>query len=457
MGMWSGFLLVPTLLGGGVNAFVFKLCVTDVTPIAVALENRNQLAFWLSVFCMFLWQYVPCVAFFCWLNCAQISSERREFATAHRLLFFERISDIYWPQSRNLLIYLFLLISAACAAEYERSALVFRASQGTGTEFFSHWLLKAYFMTARVDPLLAGKTVLFYAAVFALISIPVVGSIAWLGGQITPRLLRGLGGLHLSYLGGRTQWDRMLLPMLVGIVLLPFVPTLMRGLPLVGRVGTATCILSVFLPALAIGVVCALFSVLARLGWPKALSNFNKISLALCLGVAIAGFLPPIGLAFMGMWWLKYVPSFQESASSPVVALWWLLLCVASLPIFVPGYLATQFVVKTRELAFQHQHRASFYEVLRISFWGRLWPAYMLFGIFIYAFMWSEYPLTALFSGLSTKVCSPILDLAIRIEGKGAAYNEAAGIILQMIFPLLICVVGFGFWTKKRTSIMQTL
>ena len=64
---------------------------------------------------------------------------------------------------------------------------------------------------------------------------------------------------------------------------------------------------------------------------------------------------------------------------------------------------------------------------------------------------------TALFSGLSTKVCSPILDLAIRIEGKGAAYNEAAGIILQMIFPLLICVVGFGFWTKKRTSIMQTL
>jgi len=169
----------------------------------------------------------------------------------------------------------------------------------------------------------------------------------------------------------------------------------------------------------------------------------------LCLGVGAAGFLPPVALAFAGMWWMTIVQSLRVTDGSPVIALWWMMLCLGGLPLFFPGYLAAQFAVTPAELAFQFQNRATFFEVVKTSFLKRLWPVYILFGIFIYAFMWSEYPLTALFSGLSTGLCSPILQLALRIEGKGAQFNEAAGIILQMALPLFACTIAFSFWTKK--------
>ncbi len=457
IGLWSGLLIVPMLLGGGVNAFVFKLCVADIDSIATALQDRNLVAFWIAVFSMFLWQYVPCIAFFCWLNCSQIGSNLHEFAAAHRLSFFERLSDIYWPQCKNLLIYLFLLVSAACAAEYERSALVFRASQGTGTEFFSHWLLRAYFMIARVDPFLAGRSVLFYSAIFVALCVLVTAGVALLGGRVTPRLLRMLACWHLEPLKSHMWQKQLLLPLLIVMVLLPFIPTALRGIPFVTKIGRLRCLMPVLFPALMAIAVCTLFSVLSRFGWRERLSSFNRVSLALCLGIAAAGFMPPIALAFTGMWWLRLIQFAQSSMVSAVITIWWLMLCIRALPVFFPGYLATQFVVRSRELAFQSQYLASFWEVLNTSFLKRLGPIYAVFGVFVYAFMWSEYSLTSLFSGLSTSLCSPVLDLAVRIEGKGAEFNEAAGIILQMALPLLACSVGFGVWMKRRISLMRAL
>src|SRR5712664_2384953 len=40
IGVGASLLLLPMLLGGGVNAFVFKLCFTDIAPVAKALQNR---------------------------------------------------------------------------------------------------------------------------------------------------------------------------------------------------------------------------------------------------------------------------------------------------------------------------------------------------------------------------------------------------------------------------------
>lgn len=195
----AGLMLLPILLGGGVNAFVFKLCFAELTQISDVLQNRNLVAFWSSLLLMVLWQYLPCVTFLCWWSCSQISSDRRAFAVAHQVSFFERLSDIYWPQCRSLIIYLLLLVSAACAAEYERTALIFRASEGTGTELFSHWLLRAYFTVARIDPALAGKAVLAYSVTFILAFIPVAGMLIVVIDGLLPGALRKISTRRVSW------------------------------------------------------------------------------------------------------------------------------------------------------------------------------------------------------------------------------------------------------------------
>lgn len=452
MGVSSSLLILPTLLGGGVSAFIFKLCFTDSATLGATFESRNVALFWVAVVAMIVWQYVPCVAFFCWLSCTQVSPERRAFATAHQLGFAERLADIYWPRCQNLLIYLFLLVSASCAAEFERTALVFRASAGTGTEFFSHWVLKAYFMITRTNPLLASAAVLFYTSVFASFCIPLVGILCIFGSRVVPSALRSLGAFGFQGNGSRGGSGRILLGATLMLIGAPFLPAIIRGVPALTRVGVTNCLASIAVPALFASLGCAAASILARLGWPRVFSAFNGVSVALCLAIASAGFLPPVALAFTGMWWMQRGHLLGAASSESVLLVWWVLLCIGSLPMFLPGYLATQYVVTTNELAFQRQHLASLAEVTLVSFLRRLWPIYLLFGTFMFGFMWTEYPLTTIFSGLSPQICSPILGLTVRVEGKAAEFNEAAAIILQMSSPLVLFVVAFGSWMRRTSA-----
>jgi ABC-type sugar transport system permease subunit len=452
MGVSSSLLILPTLLGSGVNAFIFKLCFTDISMISATFESRNVALFWVAVVAMIVWQYVPCVAFFCWLSCMQVSSERRAFAAAHKFTFAEKLADIYWPRCQNLLIYLFLLVSASCAAEFERTSLVFRASAGTGTEFFSHWILRSYFMITRTDPLLASAAVLFYTTVFASVCIPIVGLSCMLGARVVPRGLRSFGWFIPGNAPPSDRIGPILLTATLFVIGAPFLPAIVRGGPVLTRVQITNCVVFIAFPAAFASLACAAATIIARLGWPSVFSAFNRVSVALCLVISSAGFLPPVALAFTGMWWMQNGHFLGTASLTPVVIVWWVLLCFGSLPMFLPGYLATQYVVTTNELAFQRQHLATFAEVTLISFVRRLWPIYLLFGTFMFGFMWTEYPLTAIFSGLSPEICSPILGLAVRVEGKAAEFNEAAAIILQLSAPLVIFIAAFGAWMSRTSA-----
>ena len=453
-GSWAGILLLPVLLGGGVDAFIFKLCVFDFVPLSTLLQDRNSFSFWLSILFMFTWQFSPCVVFFSWLTCTQVDSSRRVFAVAHGLSFSERLADIYWPQCKNLLAYLFVLLSAAAASEYERSAVVFRASQGTDTEFFSHWLLKAYFGAARIAPSTSAETALFYAGLFVLIAILVTvcsgGALAW----TAPRAFRLMGKVGSP--SGYSAIPSYLVGLgLVFVLIMPFLPTIRRGLSGLLATRPESCSMGLWVPAIAASATCIIFSTATRFAWPRVFEGFNRTSLGVSLGVAAGGFLPPIAIAFSGMWWLARLHQASVPLDQVAVVTWWVLLGVAALPMFFPGYLAMQFAVSTKELEFLFQHRASDSEVFVISFLKRLWPVYLLFSVFLFGFMWTEYPLTALFSGLSNNLCSPALDLALRSEGKGTEFNEAASIILQLAIPIVFCTVGLGSWMNRRERFLR--
>lgn len=449
----AAVLLIPLLLGSAASAFAFKLWLMDVGPIASAVRDRNQAVFWLLVLAMLAWQYVPFVCYICWWTCSNVAGNQRSFASAHKMAFVERLRDIYWPECRNVSIYLLVLVASATAAEYGRSALVFRASQGTETEFFSHWLARSYFSISRLDPDLASKAVLVYAFAFVLVGVLVTGAAVLLLLAAWPLVLRLVATRLKPF---QSSPGRFVLPALIVAVFLPLYPAGLRAVDYLRHsgegagLGVMACVPTLMPPAIWVAVGCALLSVVARLGWPDLLQTFGRLNLSLCLSIAAAGFLPPIALAFVGMWWLGLLRETGLPVANAVLPTWWLMLSIGALPIFVPGFLSSQFVVRTNELRFQEDHRASFYEVFLYSFLTRLWPVYALFAVFAFATMWSEFPLTALFSGLSTRLCSPVLELAARTEGKGAEYGEAALIVWQMMIPVAVCVGGLSLLTGLR-------
>jgi len=447
-GIASGLLLVPLLTGSGVSSFAFKLCFMDVGMISRMLQDRAPIAFWSAEISMLVWEYLPAAIFFAWLMCYQIPNQVREFGQAHRLSFSARLCDIYWFRYRPIFFYIVLVVAAAAGAEYARSALVFRASPGTETEFFSHWLVRAYFTIARVDPNVASAIVVVYTIVFVALAVVVSGGVAILVDRLGRFIWQNIRLGIPTRRSASLCW--ILLVFTCVFVLAPFIPSVLRGFASVswGAIGNG---LAVVLPSALLLVLSSIcFSLAARLGWPSPFGSFGVPTIMASLLVGSAGFLPPIGLAFLGTWWLHFATA--SLTTTPIVVLWWLLLVIGMLPVFVPGLIATHFGTSQKELAFQERNGASAAEIANWSFFRRYRGFYVLFLTFAVAAMWSEYPISSVFGGLSDKIQSPMLALAVCVEGKSAAFDRGAGILLQMLLPIILATLILGHWVGTKLN-----
>ena len=197
------------------------------------------------------------------------------------------------------------------------------------------------------------------------------------------------------------------------------------------------------LAALAFVMVSALlFAIVARIVFQRTLEGFSRRSLPYFLGMLVIQFIPPIGVAFCGYYWLSAFRAWI--GSGPLVwALWITGQALLTFPIVASFIQYTHFAVRNRELDFHRISKATLREIVMSSFLGRFAVPYVLASLFGFALIWNEFTFNLVMSGVVRDLPSFALELTQRVDGLGASYFEAVDLIVISFLPVL---AGLLLW-----------
>ncbi len=448
-------LMVPMLMGGVAVAFCVKVDILHSVLVTNLILNRAFIPTWGLMLLAQAWQTLPLSVYLFWFRLQQTPVDLRRFSIANHLTAYEHIRDIAWPFCRNLAGMMGLFFSTISFYEFIKFALIIRASPGGSTELASHWLLRLYDFYATLDPRVAVAKCLAMSA----LAIIVATSIVFCSVQLALRSV-DLAVLGLAKLAGRSNTKPH--PGRSNVVAICVM--LLTLVPMLGLAQYVTphnfIDISEFSRSAALAFAAALVTLLVsvtlgisgRLIFRRLMERFDSRSAIIFAALYFLQVIPPIGIALCGYYWLGAFASYGNVASW-IPGLWLICQVIIALPITASFVQLSHFRVATTEIDFQESARVGLVDIVWNSFIRRFTIDYMLVTVFGFSIIWTESTINSTISDLSQNIPSVSVELAQRVDGRGASYPEAANLILSTLLPV---VLGLLLWVynSQRNNLL---
>ena len=448
-----GMFLIPALIGSVVVGFVFKLGIINNDLVSNSIANRAFIPTWGLMLTLQIWQFVTLFAYLFWIRLSNINDNIMSFSYASHLNVSELIRDIYWPQCRDIASLLALFSVVECYSEYIKFHLILRASEGTGTELISHWLLRYYNFYSPIDPRNAINNTLSMGILFTLIGLLFALIFVYFLNRYSIKFFNMFAKPFSIGLTNKYSCNLMSIFLII-ISIFPFTslaPYVFKS----SFVEISGFLRSCFLTLVVVSIVmiCTIiFGFITRIIWPKLLDSLNKSSLSLLGGLYLLHLVPPLCIALSGYYWIAFFNlDFRNEIYS--ILIWIFGQVILVFPILSIFILLNHFRLKNTELNFQFSSRTNLIEKFRFSFLNRFGLDYILIFLFGFSFVWSESTLNSIMSNLSRNLPSIAVELTQRIDGRGGSYFEAANLILVIFIPVIIGIIIWSNLLKRNRLI----
>lgn len=449
-------LMMPMLMGGVAVAFCVKLDILHSALVVTLISNRSFLPTWGLMLLAQAWQLLTLSIYLFWFRLQLIPSGTLSFAATSGLSPFEYVRDVYWPHTRNLAGILALFFATTSFYEFIKFYLIIRASQGGHTELTSHYLLRLYSFYAGVDPRIASSKSLAMAAVAIPIAIAtaLTAVIATLSGiDVCARFLANVSKRSTRRRVARSN------VVAIGTMLMAILP--LGGLiPYLKWTGFASLgdfprsVFLAFIASLVALVVSILLGISGRLLLRRTMERFDSHSALVFAVLYFLQVVPAIGIALCGYYWLDVIAS-RGGVAEWVPVLWLACQVIIALPLTASFVQVSHFRVATTELDFQESSKVGLGDLIWHTFLRRFSLDYLLVAIFGFSIIWTESTVNSTLSNLSRSIPSLAVELTQRVDGRGASYSEAAGLILATLVPVLLGLTLWIFDTWRRKLLVS--
>ncbi len=433
LGNQLSFFIFPIILGNVAVVFIFKLLLFDTTFFnrLVAGGALSQNAF--LIFLQF-WQFGFLFAYLFWLNIQNTPRRIVDYSDAAGLSGFEKIRDILLPQSKNLFILLLFIGFAFSFYEDVKSQFIFKASQGTNTEFINHWLNRSYQTDLLINPGYANQVAFKAGLVIFFVAIAgfgLMGGVALAIFKLVSKLKSRESSVKKSVQsGGNNYGSSVLLILCLLIILTPALAALLKAkydfsesISSLGFPFLITCI-----AALASTVIAIILGIASRLAFRKWLSSFNSKSLFYFIIIFLLQVIPPLCIVICGFKWLSWI---GYSSNFLIYIVWIIGHCILTLPILGSFIISTHFSVKENELEYLSAQKISKMDIVKFSFLQRFKTEYIFTVLFAFTFIWNDASLNMI---LSDRIPSFATNLQMLYIGRAADYSKATVFLLVAIF-----------------------
>ena len=440
IGRWGNLLFVPFFLGNVSVAFIFKMVLFNSNAMQFAFESPFKLFSLLGL--MQIWQFSSLFAYLFWLSFQSIKPSVIDYAVHTRFSRWEFLRDIVVPHVKSLSILLFLMAFLFNFYEDAKLNLIFKASQGTGSELLSQWLYRNFRSDILINFDFASSKVF---SISLLIIIPVVLLLIVVFAALSGKTIDGISTnrYNLSKASFKNTSKRKPYMLIAGIALVIIAP--IAGLFIsLGNVSLLKAFISLLQPlfltsiaALFAGLFAIFFAISARVAWPDKMHTFNNFSILFIGILFLLLIVPPITLMISGFYWIRMLGISNMTSTT----IFWILgHCFLSLPILGSFTLINHFRVSENELAFHKVHKARVRDVVKLSFTGRFKIEYILTFIFAFSLIWNEAVLNRVFSDSIPSFVSTIIET---ISSRNADYSKGLAFFCVSLVLAGLCI---GLW-----------
>jgi hypothetical protein len=374
------------------------------------------------------------------------------YSTAAGLTRFEKIRDIFLPQTKNLFILLLFIGFIFSFYEDAKSQFIFRASQGTGTELINHWLYRTYQSNLLINPDYANqssfKTGLIVFSITILLFL-VLSSMILLSFRLFSKL-KSSNQKNISESRDRTSF--VIAAISIAVILIPILLALLKS-----QYHFSDNIFSIAFPfaltliaAFAATLFAIIFGISSRLAFAKLLSGFNSKSLLYFLSIFLLQIIPPLCIVLCGFKWLSWV---GYNSDLLIYFIWIFGHCILTLPLLGSFVLATHFSIKENELNYLTVYKISGGSIVQYSFLKRFKAEYILTLLFAFTFIWNDAGLNLV---LSDRIPSFAANLQMLFIGRAADYSKATSFVLVAVALSLACIFIWQYIVGKTAKLNET-
>jgi len=455
-GKQLSYFILPITLGNIAVVFVFKVLLFNSAFFNQVVEGgfTTQNAF---LIILQFWQYGFLFAYLFWLSIQNINKRFLDYANAAKLTRFELIRDFILPQTRNLFILLLFIGFIFSFYEDAKSQLIFRASQGLGTELINHWLYRDYQSALLINPVYATQSIFktgLIVFVITALAFLIIGILALLG-------LRLWSKINISKVIEIPNDDRKKDNKKVSYTILflcniaifsPLIAALIRSKYLFAENISLIIfpLILTMIAAFAATTLSIVFGIASRLAFHKWLNTFNSKSLFYFLAIFLLLLIPPLCIVLAGFKWFGLIGYHSNSV---IYIVWVIGHCFLTLPILGSFVIATHFIVKENEIEYLFAYHISNKDMWLYSFFKRFKAEYALTLLFAFSFIWNDAGLNMI---LSDKIPSFAANLQMLFIGRAADYSKATTFVLVAVALSVGCILIWNYIVGKAAKINES-
>lgn len=438
LGNLLALLLLPVILGNVSIAFVGRVLFTDA-----ALVQHNAAGKLLTFLLIQFWQYGTVYTYLFWLLIRSVPAATAKYAAVVRMSAGEYAKHVLLPACRNLTLLLFLINFAFTFYEDAKIQLIFRTSEGTGTELISQWLSRHYLSYSLIDQSFAVQQTVSISVAVAFSAVVMVSILILLGHFAYQQLLTYGRRLRLFLEPGKA--GKLLVYTLVLFILLPLLPPFISAFKNFGN-ESATLLFPFLLTFLAALITCTLGAILAfliRVGWQQRMQRFDGRSLIFFLAQFLIGFIPPLVLLLCGYQWLK-VLGYDNPYKIYIV--WVAGHSLLGLPLIATFLTVTHFRTVNVELDYMTAHRVKLPKLFQTLFLQRFKADYLLAFLIAFSLIWNESIINNI---LSDYVPSFVSNLKMTIEGRAVDFSKGVSFLIVSLGVAFLALTTWFTILKK--------
>jgi ABC-type sugar transport system permease subunit len=431
LGVNLSFMILPVTLGNISIAFICKLLLGDTAFFAMLIKKGVSYQFLFLIFLQF-WQFGILFTYLFWMALQNIPQKFYTYALATNFSSWQKLKDIYIPQTKNL--WMLLLVIGFVFTLFEESKLfyLFKVSQGTNSELITNWLARNYQSAILINPNYAkniiynASNIVFILSLVALVILALLFLFILRSFSIAKLYFDFKNSVSLK-LSKSVAYIISLI--LLAIIILPIVSTFFK---LTFKIDDSISelgftLLMTLIASLLASVVAITLAISSRIAWRKYLLSFNTKSLFFIIALYLILLIPPIVIQICGYKWMSLI---GYNSITGIYIIWLLSHTILSLPVLGSFSLFNHFRVSNNELDYIQLHQLSKLEIIKYSFIKRFKAEYFLLVIIAFSFIWNEAILNNLFSDYIPSFAS---GMKMLITGRAADYSKAFGYLIVSI------------------------
>ncbi|MGP1446648.1 MAG: hypothetical protein ACTTKO_03835 [Candidatus Limimorpha sp.] len=439
-------LILPFCLGNTSVAFIFKILLDGTSLFDKTVIYGGNAVSGLLILIQ-VWQYLFLFIYINWINNQGVSAHKMLYVRSIRLGFFQKLKDVYLPNSKNTMLLTALIVFIFSFYEGAKSQFIFKASAGTGTELLSNYLERSYKSISLIKPELAinqvyakGLLLLLILSFFLFVYFFVIKFSS--EGIIRSKALYRFAKPKSIRFGNFYSY------LFVLLIISPIVGAFLKFDFALTRESAEviTTLFYTLLTALIVTFIAILLSISIRVSWYKIMNGFNEKSITFFILLFLLIIVPPICILLTGFYWMKFI---SYSSDFTILASWEIGHVILTLPLLTTFLLVTHFRYRNNELSFMRVHKVSNIEIIRTGFFKRFKIDYLLVLIFAFAYIWSEDVLNNIFSDNIKTFAS-----SMKMYIYGRATDNAKAFVFLLI-SLLLAVMCVIFWRKIIDKVMK--